>query len=117
MVTLPSTIQQNVLKGMVALSKFLGCHEEFTRVFENHGIKWIQGDGLSVFIRIFNNNHSNLREWYNSAMAILDNNKKFYLRYMLLSGIRKEEGIKSFNLIVSLGKRFNEGYIMNQQAF
>jgi hypothetical protein len=117
MVTLPSTIQQNVLKGMVALSKFLGCHEEFTKAFKNHGIKWIQGDGLSAFIRIFNNNHSNLKEWYNSALAVLNDNEKLYLRYILLSGIRKEEGIKSFNLMVSLGKRFNEEYYNESTGF
>jgi intergrase/recombinase len=36
---------------------------------------------------------------------------------MLLSGIRKEEGIRSFNLMVSLGKRFNEEYYNESTGF
>ena len=36
---------------------------------------------------------------------------------MLLSGIHKEEGIKSFNLIVSIGKRFNEEYYNESTGF
>ena len=78
---------------MVALSKYLGYHKQFTEDFKNHGIKWVQGDSLGAFTRIFNNKHSDLGEWYKAALAVLNPNEKLYLRYTLLAGLKKEEAI------------------------
>jgi len=107
----PLSIRNNVLKGLMAYSKFLGCHEEFTKRIKNHGIKWSQGDSLNAFNRIFNSNgHSELGKWYNEASQFLTKDERLYLRYMVLSGIRKEEGINSFNLLVSLNTNYSEYY-------
>jgi hypothetical protein len=114
---LPTGVKSNVLKAMVCLSKYLGVHSEYTKAFKDCGIKWVQGDSLSAFARIFNNHHSDLKEWYQSAQSVLNPNEKLYLRYMLLSGIRKEEGINSFNLIISLGNKLSEEYYNDETGF
>jgi hypothetical protein len=44
-------------------------------------------------MRITNNNHKDLLEWYKRVGSILDENEKLYLKFMLLSGLRKTEGI------------------------
>jgi hypothetical protein len=117
MSALPSGIKSNVLKATVCLSKYLGVHSEYTKAFKDCGIKWTQGDSLSAFVRIFNSKHSDLGEWYKAAQAVLNPNERLYLRFMLLSGVRKEEGIKSFNLIINLGDKLNKEYYNEETGF
>jgi intergrase/recombinase len=78
---------------------------------QNHGIKYYKPDSIAVFTRIFSSNaHDGLGKWYNDAMAVLNDNEKLYLRYMLLSGVRAMEGINSFNLIVGMESKYLEDY-------
>ena len=90
---------------MANLTKFLGIYEEYKLKLKSHGIKWVSNDNsFNSFLRIINNNHSNLGEWYKSAQNILRDNEKLWLKFNLLSGLRKEESINSFNLIIQLSK-------------
>jgi intergrase/recombinase len=66
-------------------------------------------------MRIFNNNHNDLVEWYHKAVNVLNNNERLYLKFMLLSGMRKNEGIQSFNLIISLYKENKLGEYFNEE--
>ena len=47
------------------------------------------------------NNHNGLGEWYRKAIDILAPNERLFLKYVLLSGLRREEAILSFNLLAS----------------
>jgi hypothetical protein len=110
---LPISIRSNILKAMVNLTKYLGCYEEFKVRLRNHGVKWInQDDSFNSFLRIVNNNHSNLGEWYGTAQDILRDNEKLWSKFTLLTGLRKQESINSFNLIVELSEqnRLSEYY-------
>jgi len=49
-------------------------------------------------------NHSDLGEWYKAIQNTLRDNEKLLLKYALVSGVRKNEAIKSFNLIIDLAK-------------
>ena len=92
-----------MLKALINLSKFLGQHDEFTKLLKNHGVKWATTDNsFNSFLAIVNNNHSNLGAWYSKAMEILRDNEKLWLRFNLITGMRKEESINSFNLIIKL---------------
>jgi intergrase/recombinase len=83
-----------------------------------HGIKHYKPDQITTFTRIFNSQaHEGLGEWYNQAMAVLDDNEKLCLRFMLLSGVRAMEGINSFNLIVSLGNKYQTEYYNENTGF
>ena len=42
---------------------------------------------------------------------------KAYLRFMLLSGVRAMDGVKSFNLLVELGDRYKEEYYNQETVF
>jgi hypothetical protein len=110
---LPISIRSNILKAMVNLAKYLGCYEEFKVRLRNHGVKWVnQDDSFNSFLRIVNNNHSNLGEWYGTAQDILRDNEKLWSKFTLLTGLRKQESINSFNLIVELSEqnRLSEYY-------
>jgi hypothetical protein len=55
---------------------------------------------LIAFLRITNGNSSEILKWYDEAKPILRDNERTFLKYLLCSGLRKEEGIKSFNRII-----------------
>ncbi|MDH5481684.1 MAG: integrase [Candidatus Bathyarchaeota archaeon] len=62
-----------------------------------------------------NGNSSDILKWYNEAKPILRDNERVFLKYLLYSGLRKGEGITSFNRIIELAKtnRLSEYYDNN----
>ena len=105
----------NALKSLVCLSKYLGCYVQFKEKLKQYGIKWARPDCFSSFMRIMNNNHKDLIEWYKKGFSILDENEKLYLKFMLLSGLRKTEGMQAFNLINELYKENRLGEYWNEE--
>ena len=102
---IPASTRGNVLKAMANLSKFLGVYTEYQKKLKNSGVKWLStDDAFNSFLRITNNNHSSLGEWCEAVQNILRDNEKLLLKYTLVTGIRKNEAIKSFNLIIDLAK-------------
>jgi intergrase/recombinase len=112
------TIRNNVINALTALSRFLGTYNSFITEMKSHGIRRVRPDPVQTFTRIFNSNaHKGLREWYQAASAVLKENERLYLRFMLLSGVRAMEGIKVFNLIVELGANYSEKYYNESTGF
>jgi intergrase/recombinase len=62
-----------------------------------------------------NNNHSNLGEWYRTVQNILRDNERLWLRFNLLTGLRKQESIDSFNLIISNSQSDNLSEYYNDE--
>jgi hypothetical protein len=114
LLSIPTSTRSAVLKSMIALSKFLGCYEEYKLKLRNHGIRWINNnDSFSSFVRILNgNNLKDLTVWYREALKILNDSEKSYLRFLALSGVRKTEAKMSFSKIQALSKegKLNECY-------
>jgi intergrase/recombinase len=100
---LPISTRSNVLKALINLSKYQGQYENFKSKLKNYGIKWLSTDtSFNSFLAIINNNHSTLGQWYKDAMAILADNEKLFLKFTLLSGLRKNEALQSCNQIIKL---------------
>jgi len=112
---LPLSIKNNVIKSLIILSKYLGIYEDFSNRCKQFGIKTTSPNTLNAFLRILNSNNSDILKWYSEALPILRDNEKTLLKYLLYSGIRKEEAIMSFNKIIELHKlnRLNEYYDVN----
>jgi intergrase/recombinase len=103
---IPTSTRGNVLKAMVNLSKFLGSYEKYKTKLRNNGVKWVNtDDSFNSFLRIINNNHNNLGEWYTTAQNLLRDNEKLWLKFNLQTGLRKQESINSFNLIIELSQQ------------
>ena len=101
---------------MVNLAKFLGKYEDYKQKLKQNGIHWVNGDdSFNSFLRIINNNHSNLGAWYQAAQSNLRDNEKLWLRFNLLSGLRKEESITAFNQIIQLSKDGKLGEYYNRE--
>ena len=92
------------IKSLVILSKYLGIHEEFKASLKNYGVKLFQADAFGSFMRLYNNPSSDLMEWYTKALTVLRPNEQLYLQFLRLAGLRKEEGMTSFNKIIELSK-------------
>jgi len=103
--TLPSTIRPNALKALIALSKHQGTYLMFKEKLRQYGIKWVKPDNFSVFLGILNNTHEDLKDWYRATQKILDADYKLFLKFVLLSGLRKGEALTAFNKIISLTQR------------
>jgi hypothetical protein len=103
--SLSATSRGNVLKALTCLSKYLGIYLEFKAKLKRYGIKWTRPDSFSSFYNIMNNNHNDLLEWFGSVQSFLEENEKLFLRFVLLSGLRKAEGVRAFNQIIELNKQ------------
>jgi hypothetical protein len=104
---LPLSLRSNVLKSLINFSKYQGQYEHFKSKLKNYGIKWLSTDNsFNSFLAIINNKHSTLGQWFKGVMVFLPDNEKLYLKFTLLSGLRKNEAIQSFNQIIKLS---NEG--------
>ena len=112
---LPQGIRNNCIKSLTVLSKYLGVYDSFSSRLKNHGIKLSSPSTFNAFLRIMNGNNSDVLKWYNDVQPILRDNEKSFLKYLLHTGLRKAEGIKSFNRIIELSKQntLNEYYDSN----
>jgi hypothetical protein len=111
---LQPTIRTNVIKSLIVLSKFLGISTDFKNELKNYGIKLGRPNNFTTFMRILNasNNNDDLVQWFRNAFSKLRNDEQKYLVFLLYTGLRKEEAIKSFNKIIQLcrGNKLSEYY-------
>ncbi len=93
----------------------MGVYDNFTSKLKNHGIKLSSPSTFNAFLRIMNGNNSDILKWYSEVQLVLRDNEKTFMKYLLHSGLRKDEGIKSFNRIIELSKqsRLNEYHDSN----
>lgn len=107
--TFSNSKRNNVLKALIALSKYHGFYTQFKQRIKDYGIKWSKSDSIHSFFRILNNPNHDVLEWYQKTTNVLNDDCSMYLKFQLLSGIRPNEGIESFNLIrTQLNDYYNE---------
>jgi intergrase/recombinase len=97
--------RNNIIKSLSVLSKFLGLSNEFKAKMQSYGIKRTRQDAMTSFLRILRASDSDILDWYSNASKILRPNEELYLRFVKFTGLRKDEAIKSFNLIIELAKQ------------
>ena len=104
--SLKSSVKPNALKSMVCLSKYMGCYEDYKAKLKSYGIKWTSEDtAFNGFLSIFSKQHDTLGPWIKQIQPILNDNERQYLRLLAITGLRKTEGINSFNLIIELNSK------------
>ena len=97
--------RSNVLKSLVAYAKYAGTYSEFKQRLKDYGIRWGKTtDSIGSFLRMMNNNGSDVLKWYREALQILRPNEQTLLKLVLVTGLRKSEAIQAFNLIIRLSK-------------
>jgi intergrase/recombinase len=102
---LSPSVRNATIKSLIILSKFLGVHQDFKMRLQDFGVKMARPDVFASFLRIYNNKNTDMLEWYSKAISVLRENEKLLFKFLLVTGVRKEEGILSFNKIIELSKQ------------
>jgi hypothetical protein len=97
------SVRPGALKCMVCLSKFLGCYEEYKVKLKSYGIKWANEDtAFNGFLSIFSKQHDTLGPWVKQITSFMPDNEKLFLRFLAITGLRRNEAITSFNMVLDL---------------
>jgi intergrase/recombinase len=111
--------RRHVLEGLSALAKFLGIYQEFGDLLKAYGLKWASSNAedLIIFRMIKAKENNGVLEWIREIKANVSCLSDF-IDFMLVSGLRFEEAINSYNLIIDLAKedRLSEYYNNEKQA-
>jgi hypothetical protein len=103
MLGLTDSQRHTVLKAMVNLSKFLGTYEEYKIKLKNYGIKWTSADtAFNGFLSVFSKQHNTLPQYIRDIQPHLEPNERLFVKFLAVSGLRKNEALTSFNMIISL---------------
>jgi len=103
--------KNNVLKALIALSKYLGAYEQFKIRMANYGIKWENQNSLESFLRIMNAK-GGVIESVKASLKTLDDSYATFIKFAMISGLRKSEAIQAFNMVIRLHQNgsLNEYY-------
>jgi uncharacterized protein YecT (DUF1311 family) len=114
---LTETQRPNVIKGLSALSKYLGVHEQFRQQLKGYGFKWCGKNVDQIVIDRLNKikNPEEVFEWIRQAKSVRPDLTDF-LDLMAITGLRLVEAVSCYNLIIGLAKdnKLNEYY--NEQT-
>lgn len=93
------------MKGLSALAKFLGVYEDFKALIENYGLTWKSGNADDLIISRLTKaaDTQDVFEWIGKIRSKLLRSDGF-LDFILASGLRYEESVKAYNLIIDLTK-------------
>ena len=97
--------RNHVLKALSALAKFLGMYEEFKGLMKSYGLKWssVKAEDL-IISRLTNaNGNSTIFKWISEVKSELPKLEVF-LDFVLVSGLRYNESIRAYNLVIELAK-------------
>jgi len=95
-------VRDHAVKALTAISKYSGMYQEFRNKLKDYGVKRLRRDTFTSFLRILNNNNSDVLQRHHKAIKILRSHEKLFLRFVAITGLRKNEAIQSFNLIICL---------------
>ncbi len=98
-------MRPGALKGLSALSKFLGCYDDFKDLKKQYGLKWSGKSADDIFIERLTNveDSGEIWEWVRSVKQARSDLTDF-MDLMSISGLRYIEGINSYNLIIKLSR-------------
>ena len=107
------------MKGLSVLSKFLGVYEEFRALVKNYGVKWAGKRSEELIIERLTKtvNGNELAEWVKSVKQALPE-LSIFLDFIASTGLRFEESINAYNLIIDLAShgKLNEYYNAENRA-
>ena len=100
----------NIMKALSALAKFSGSYERYKRLIKSHGLKWaINNDDIIIarLIKYSENGSGNSNELFEWIKAVKQKIPDFavFIDFTIATGLRLDEAINSFRLIVELSEQ------------
>ena len=100
--TYPSSKRRHIMRALAAYSKFTGQYNRWQIIRKEYQFKWSATDSLAGFHNILkqDGDFTKMIEWVTTTMK---SNPRFanILMYNVLVGLRPQEAIDSFNLLLS----------------
>ena len=94
----------HVLASLSALSKFLGIYGDFRSLVSNYGLKWnVRNDDLLISRLTKAADPNAIFDWIRLVKAECPELSDF-MDFMTVTGLRYDEAVESYNLIIKLGK-------------
>jgi intergrase/recombinase len=104
-----------ILAALIALSKYQGSYDAFKRKMGNFGVIWDNQRGFEIFLRILNDNSHDVLSWVRDCTENFDLTYSTFIKFALITGLRKGEAFQAFNLVVKLSKEGKVGEIYNSE--
>jgi len=100
---LKESVRPNVLKALSALSKFLGCYEDYKVLLRNHGLGWIGRSTDDIIIDRLTRSENSCDIWvWVKQVKEARHELNLFMDLLAVSGLRFAECVEAYNLIVKL---------------
>jgi hypothetical protein len=99
----------NAMKALTALSKYLGCYEQWKNTIKQYNLKWTTGnESIASLERFFNPNLTldSMLSKVREMMRVLPATMAAIIRFAVLTGLRPSEACESVRLICSPTNRY-----------
>ena len=100
------TLRVNVVKALSSLAKFLGVYEEYKRLVKDYGLTW-KGksiDDLVIDRLVKVKDPDEVFQWVKTVKQRRPDIRVF-MDYISITGLRLDEAVQSYNLIIKLSKQ------------
>jgi intergrase/recombinase len=114
---LVDSLRPNVVRALSSLAKYLGIYEDWKALFKQYGLKWTgrSGDQLVIDRLTKVKNPDEVFEWVREVKAKRDDLKTF-MDFISVSGLRLDEAVHSYNLIIELSRKGKLNEYYNEQT-
>jgi hypothetical protein len=113
------SVRKNVMSGLSALSKFLGCYGEFKGLVKAYDLQWVGKNADAVFIERMTKTQSHDEVWvWIREVKVNHPALEAFMDLISVSGMRLSEAVNSYNLIVKLaGEKKLDTYFNGEKGW
>jgi hypothetical protein len=109
--TLPDGQRLNAMKALSAYAKFSGSYEQYKRLIKAFGLKWSVNNDDIIISRLLkyssnSETQSELFDWIQKVRSQIPA-FKIFMDFIIATGLRLDEVINSYKLIVDLSRKEN----------
>jgi hypothetical protein len=96
------TVRRHAMESLTALSKYLGCYDQWQDIRKRYSLHWTSGDeSIKSLQRFFDQSSSldRMIETVKEMMRILPKSMALVIRHAILTGLRPSEACESVRLL------------------
>jgi hypothetical protein len=117
--TFPDGKRLNTMKALSAYAKFSGCYERYKRLIKEFGLKWSINNDDVIIARLIK--YESTPGTANDLFQWIENVKRkipalnVFMDFVVATGLRFDEAINSYKLIVDLSRKGKLGEYYNSE--
>jgi intergrase/recombinase/post-segregation antitoxin (ccd killing protein) len=116
LLTLRPTLKTHVVKALSNLAKYLGMHDEFLALMRKYSLGWSGKSSDELVIERFTRvkDPDEVFKWIKQVKDAREDLADF-MDYIAVTGLRLDEAVKSYNLIIKLARQGKLNQYYNEQ--